>query len=700
MRIVNSKLYDELIDLNSFEFVADTYFAGAINRVVNVDLKLEADIQEKLVNDCIDTPDLFLTMIFYGSTNSVEKLFGTTVFSKDPMGKNVLHYLAAVNEPRFLEMMATLPNDMWVEQDDIGKTPLHYLVNSHTDDAISKLKIPDAAWKIQDHYKYSPLHLWIAKRKCTIENLPKLQFTVQEFGSFIDTAMVTDVNSVMVFLELAKTKPEVQELLSSKLSQALVWGLEKVSIAILESNLVINLEYPTKIFNQTPIIIAAMIGNQVIIEKLIQLGCNVSAIDNFNMSAFDYAVYHGYNDIAAVLESSSHFSSVPCNYSITNFKFEPPKKRFIIESGFLLEVHLGSRDSRSKIPPVHFFKKSNHFAISIKSENAKCVRIDNDTHELTEYTPVLLLPFPSAISESFYIHTQSLKDTIIYFDFHSHTPAETVGTETAMASVILDAPVVSLWQERDSPLGGRMKVPIVGGQRTSIGTMTMEFVAMKAHPSKYVSDGISPAATAWTRNSVTLVGHRGLGMNRTVVKNGKPRLQMGENTIASLTKGGELGAHFVEFDVQLTRDLVPVLYHDFITSEWDNEVPVSMISSDRFKAKKGKVSRSNSFSSIDFSKLGDASMKPNGSGTIQFAFATLEEALKTVPLSCGFNIEIKYPHLEEAESNDLHNCEINTFCDRILDVIAKYGTDRDVLFSSFHPDICFLMCFKQVYFFH
>lgn len=36
-----------------------------------------------------------------------------------------------------------------------------------------------------------------------------------------------------------------------------------------------------------------------------------------------------------------------------------------------------------------------------------------------------------------------------------------------------------------------------------------------------------------------------------------------ENTIASLKKAGESGAHFVEFDVQLSKDLVPVIYHDF-----------------------------------------------------------------------------------------------------------------------------------------
>lgn len=47
-----------------------------------------------------------------------------------------------------------------------------------------------------------------------------------------------------------------------------------------------------------------------------------------------------------------------------------------------------------------------------------------------------------------------------------------------------------------------------------------------------------------------------------------------ENTIASLKEAANKGADFVEFDVQLSKDLVPVIYHDFnvsmaITSKTD-----------------------------------------------------------------------------------------------------------------------------------
>ena len=39
-----------------------------------------------------------------------------------------------------------------------------------------------------------------------------------------------------------------------------------------------------------------------------------------------------------------------------------------------------------------------------------------------------------------------------------------------------------------------------------------------------------------------------------------------ENTIASMRYAATHGADMIEFDVQLTKDLVPVIYHDFYVS--------------------------------------------------------------------------------------------------------------------------------------
>lgn len=57
------------------------------------------------------------------------------------------------------------------------------------------------------------------------------------------------------------------------------------------------------------------------------------------------------------------------------------------------------------------------------------------------------------------------------------------------------------------------------------------------------------------------VGHRGSGSSFKVET--KNCAEIRENTIASMKTAIDHGADFVEFDVQLSKDLVPIIYHDF-----------------------------------------------------------------------------------------------------------------------------------------
>lgn len=90
-------------------------------------------------------------------------------------------------------------------------------------------------------------------------------------------------------------------------------------------------------------------------------------------------------------------------------------------------------------------------------------------------------------------------------------------------------------------------------------------------------------------------------------------------------------------------------------------------------------------------------MKGNGPETIQGPFTTLAEVLKSVPKSAGFNIEVKYPMIDEAEQDELTQFqELNIYVDTILEcVYNNVQQDRHVIFSSFHPEICLALNLKQ-----
>lgn len=113
----------------------------------------------------------------------------------------------------------------------------------------------------------------------------------------------------------------------------------------------------------------------------------------------------------------------------------------------------------------------------------------------------------------------------------------------------------------------------------------------------------------------------------------------------------------------------------------------------------------------DFKSKG---FKGNSRGnSIQGPFTTLEEMFKELPETIGFNIEmsgsspsymsvsrlieIEYPMLHESEEQEMdpYAVELNSFVDTVLTKVYDLGKKRNIIFSSFNPDICLLLSFKQ-----
>lgn len=187
----------------------------------------------------------------------------------------------------------------------------------------------------------------------------------------------------------------------------------------------------------------------------------------------------------------------------------------------------------------------------------------------------------------------------------------------------------------------------------------------------------------------------------------------------------------------MTRDLVPVIYHDFSFSESGTDIPIHDLSFEQFMhASRTQTPRGDPVSvlggadlptalfeadrrsprsqsltrdrergarefqdrmkfTVDFVRKG---FKQNTRGDfIQDSFATLEELLLELPKSISFNVEIKYPRVREAVNADVApvSIELNTFIDTILDKIRRFGHGRTIIISSFTPEVCMLLAMKQ-----
>lgn len=189
------------------------------------------------------------------------------------------------------------------------------------------------------------------------------------------------------------------------------------------------------------------------------------------------------------------------------------------------------------------------------------------------------------------------------------------------------------------------------------------------------------------------VGHRGSGVSF------KPEgTDIRENTIASLKKAAASGADMVEFDVQLSKDLVPVIYHDFM-------VYVSL--------KKKRQMTENDMLQLPMKELTLEQLSnlkvyhavEGRTGAAKFfdedldehqPFPKLADALDLIDVSVGFNIEIKWSQqLKDGTQEMASSIDRNLYVDRILEVVLAKADERRIVFSCFDPDICTMVRCKQ-----
>ncbi|KAK9456296.1 Glycerophosphoryl diester phosphodiesterase family-domain-containing protein [Dipodascopsis uninucleata] len=523
-------------------------------------------------------------------------------------------------------------------------------------------------------------------------------------------------------------------------------------------------------YGWTPLFIAAVEGFLHVVNLLLAYNCDTDKVDGSGWTVVEHAALRGHLDIAKKLqptipeETPSPFNSdvasaasgsveslISLSSSVSSAKLssspgtvggnsftpnqEPVKSfghRYLKNTSMIL-VTLGSTDTRSNVTPVQLDKVpfSRVHSTQLDTALSLVVWAENAQGEPT----MIDLPIQDNQStEPIVFYSDNPKDSKVFFDIvptYAGNRKQIFGRAVALLSSIKTSVGQSIRSLHET-----ITVPIVQGSTLDIlGTVNFEFLIANAftHPNM----GVAKSSTYWKSLTTTrVIGHRGLGKNSTSRKS----LQLGENTLQSFIAAANLGASYVEFDVQLTKDHVPVIYHDFLVAETGIDVPMHaltleqflsvserrtpksrsrnpsprrdaknpILESDLFKA--GRRARSLSLEmgdeidgdiyerfrfTRDFKTKG---FKGNSRGlSIQAPFTTLEEVFKTLPKNVGFNIECKYPMLDESQAEDMEDLaiELNQWVDTVLKVVYDHADGRDIIFSSFHPDVCLMLSLKQ-----
>lgn len=226
---------------------------------------------------------------------------------------------------------------------------------------------------------------------------------------------------------------------------------------------------------------------------------------------------------------------------------------------------------------------------------------------------------------------------------------------------------------------------------------------------------------------IALGGHRGMGANPwCALTSQRLPARFRENTVRSMQHAAGAGVTFMEFDVQVTSDDVPVVWHDTYVVAGDPSQPESRLIADMSLAEFRLLAPINGHLELADPALMEARPATSGSGSNTGGGGTppssraallrqhrndepavsheptlrawevdeedqlpiLAEVFAALPSSIAFDIEVKMTtphtqmHTDPAEIDRVLNATLAT-----VDA-ALAAQPRLVMFSSFDPDVC------------
>lgn len=217
--------------------------------------------------------------------------------------------------------------------------------------------------------------------------------------------------------------------------------------------------------------------------------------------------------------------------------------------------------------------------------------------------------------------------------------------------------------------------------------------------------------------AIAIGGHRGCGENLLSLRSApcvEPAYR--ENTLRSFQRAVDLGCSFVEFDVQVTSDGVPVLWHD-------NQVVTGAYDEDQGMAPSRSIREIREVTLAELQTLVYWPEEEEATNMIRHtplhrkfrcketrvetpgfvpwlcrkddAVPCLSQLFKTLPEHVGFDIEVKMAMPDNVEATPAE--EIDRMLTPILKCVEENATNsnRTIVFTSFDPDVCLELARRQ-----
>lgn len=415
----------------------------------------------------------------------------------------------------------------------------------------------------------------------------------------------------------------------------------------------------------TPLFFACANGDYDSVELLLKAGTSQEIADHLGWTAKEHAAFRGYLAVAGLFEASEvrNVKGGPADIRVSKAPYASIRRQ---EGEKIIIASLGTTRTDRVVTGLRYTSCSSTpgtyeslwFALEISAPGS------------TSRPPRVRLPIlEDQINDSFIFTIPESCEPRLVFKIIRLPPKCDGGAVVGSGAALLEANTHQFGAKRQSLIRDQTISILDRNTMDVAGTVT--FTSLVVKPYRHLQTCQPSRTTRDALGQPILVGHRGAGMNT----NTREYLQLGENTIGSFLSAEKLGASFVEFDVQVTRDLEAVAFHDFSLSETGTDVPVHDLTLEQFlhaskiqsphgnplsvlgtapsRTEPGR-SRSRSVGhqfeagaiqirdrmkhTIDFRSKG---FKPNTRGDfIQDSFATLKDILVELPPDVGCDVEI------------------------------------------------------------
>ena len=622
--------------------------------------------------------------------------------------------------------------------DEFGRCPLHYAAEHGLGDVVSAIRdlrsvspdlLPSLDSRLEnDAYHSSPLLLAICSRnKNAVDEMlllirEKRLLTINNYKTLppscaraaLEMGRLPILESILHFGTSVNEMDELGQLLLCTAISCMPDACQTLLEHGAKTNVIEQLS------GRPALCLACMLGDINLVKLLCEYGASHLIADSRGWYPVEHAAYRGHLEVMSLLASwtglgsKNRYPFVTAPLVQTDCTKSSPipwiQHAPTVNQGYYVWIRLGNNNSTNPVQALQYAgipRTNDRSRYTDELLYSISVSVSDNPHISTEWKLPIL---ESTVNKPWRFETSNIDDVKLVWQLYQYSKGSIVEKELIATGISLMHILSKGFRQNRESVVRDTTIPIISTFSSSYaGSITYSYFWSKPHPPP---ERLRKPSYWEFGNGIG--GHRGSGKNAIDDK----KLQIGENTAQSFSTAISAGAAFLEFDVQLTKDLVPVVYHDFLISETGTDSTVQTVTYDQFKTisavqgpRRSPKSRSNSLQSTDYQHLETFKdrmdqthfnkvngFKANTRGNfIHERTCSLEELFRHVSSSVPLNIELKYPMLFEIEDWDMEPLAIQTdiFVDTILDKVYEHAVGRSIVFSSFSPEICIALSTKQ-----